>query len=165
VAQGLYRTLAIKDEVWVAELLTSPEKYDRDRKRYNLDPSRGDRVRYLHYNRPRFQIGPWAIEFDVLTRDWMLRIMARAGFLRRLLPMWHADEKAFQRWYARLVERFTFFESAQDYECYAQALEIHEQARGYREIRAPRMQAAMHNAETLLAQIGKAQQEKIFVPS
>jgi indolepyruvate ferredoxin oxidoreductase len=165
VVQGLYRTLAIKDEVWVAELLTSPEKYERDQKRYNLDASRGDRVKYLHYNRPRFQIGPWAIEFDVLTRDWMLRIMARFGILRRLLPMWHADEKKFQRWYVHMVERFTFFESAQDYESYAQALEVHDKARGYREIRAPRMEAAMKEADALLAQIGKTQQEKIFSPS
>jgi indolepyruvate ferredoxin oxidoreductase len=165
VVQGLYRVLAIKDEVWVAELLTCPEKYERDRKRYNLDASRGDKVTYLHYNRPRFQIGPWAIEFDVLTRDWMLRLMARAGFLRRLLPTWHADEKNFQRWYIRMVERFTYFESAQDYESYAQALETHEKARGYREIRQPRMQAAMKEAEVLLSQIGKTQQEKVFSPS
>ena len=40
--------MIVKDEVYVAYLLTCPEKYQRDRKRYNIDSTRGDRVVYRH---------------------------------------------------------------------------------------------------------------------
>ena len=33
------------------------------------------------------------------TRDWQLRLVRRARFLRRLLPSWHRRERAFRDWY------------------------------------------------------------------
>lgn len=154
VVESLFKVMAIKDEVWVAKLLTSPEKYDRDRKRYNIDPSRGDKVRYVHFNRPNFAVLGKSIEFDIQTRDWMLRLMAKAGFLRRLLPGWHAAEKSFRDWYIGIVENFTYFESEQDYELYLSALRVPQSVRGYREVRAPQMRAAQAEAQQSLSKIG-----------
>ncbi|MBV9079651.1 MAG: hypothetical protein JO102_00865 [Elusimicrobia bacterium] len=159
VISNLFKVLAIKDEVWVAKLLTSPEKYDRDRRRYHIDGKRGDRISYVHFNRPEFTVFGRSFEFDIQTRDWMLRIMARAGFLRRILPGWHARERAFRDWYISIVENFTYFESQQDYEHYVAALSVPESVRGYRSIRWPQMEAAQATARDLLSKIGSTRVE------
>jgi indolepyruvate ferredoxin oxidoreductase len=143
--------MAIKDEVWVARLLSSPEKHDRDRKRYKIDPSRGDRISYRHLNRPRFTMFGKDIEFDIQTRDWMLRLMTQAKFLRNLLPGWHVKEKKFRLWYEDIVQGFTYFETPKDYEVYLTVLSLPDGVRGYREIRYPAMELAVKQAEALLA--------------
>ena len=56
VLRNLYKVMAIKDELWVAELLLAKEKTDRDRVRYNVDFSRGDSIEYIHLNRPQLDI-------------------------------------------------------------------------------------------------------------
>ncbi len=35
----------------------------------------------------------------------MLRLMRRGKFLRRILPNWHAREKAFRAWYFDLADQ------------------------------------------------------------
>lgn len=160
--EGLFRVMAIKDEVWVAHLLTSPEKYERDRIRYKIDASRGDKISYVHLNRPKFTLGKHSIEFDIKTHDWMLKIMRYGKFLRKLLPEWHAEEKAFRDWYISLVDGFTFFESQQDYELYVGALKTFENVRGYRDVRAPHMVSAKKEAEELLKQIKAKKTSAVF---
>lgn len=160
---GLFRTLVIKDEVWVAKLLTSPEKYARDRERYKIDETVGDKIEYVHLNRPQFTLFGKSIEFDLKSRDWMLRIMARGRWLRYLLPGWHAREKAYRDWYLGLVDKFTYFDSQQDYEFYVQALRVHESVRGYREIRYPLMEKAMKDAAELLAKINSSKVSSVRV--
>ena len=54
---NLHRVMAIKDEVYVAYLLSSEEKYEQDRDRYNVRPELGDRMIHRHLNRPEFTIG------------------------------------------------------------------------------------------------------------
>jgi len=56
VIRNLYKVMAIKDELWVAELLLGPEKLRRDMARYNVDPSRGDKIKYVHLNRPQLNV-------------------------------------------------------------------------------------------------------------
>jgi Pyruvate/2-oxoacid:ferredoxin oxidoreductase gamma subunit len=56
VVQNLYKVMAIKDELWVAELLLAKEKLNRDRVRYNIDLKRGDSIEYIHLNRPQIDI-------------------------------------------------------------------------------------------------------------
>ena len=67
--------MAIKDEVFVAYQLTSPKKYARDRERFRVDPVRGDRIDYVHLNRPAFDVLGRHFEWDMETRDWQLRLM------------------------------------------------------------------------------------------
>jgi indolepyruvate ferredoxin oxidoreductase len=156
----LFRAIAIKDEVWVAQLLTSPEKYERDSQRFHIDPKRGDKISYVHFNRPQFVIAGRSFEFDLKTRDWMLNLMKHAKFLRWMLPTWHKREKDYRDWYVQRVLEFTYFESAQDYELYAAALATASQVKGYREIRHAKMDEAIQKAQDLLNQVGGSKTER-----
>ncbi len=150
VVKYLHKTMEIKDEVYVAHLLTSPEKYEKDARRYKVDLAGGDRIQYKHFNRPHFDILGTAIEFDIDTKDWMLRIMKRMKFLRRLLPAWHKHEKAFRQWYCELVDRFEF-KNSEEYSRWVRALSVPEEVRGYTQIRYPKMEAAKLKAGRILS--------------
>jgi indolepyruvate ferredoxin oxidoreductase len=158
VLNGLHKVMAIKDEVYVAHLLTGEEKYRRDRARYNVNEERGDRLDYVHLNRPNFTVMGQHIQFDWRSRPWQLRIMKRLGLLRRILPGWHAAERSFRTLYEGWVDRFTFYSDPETYRLYTEILSLPEGVRGYREIRAPKMDAARQQAETLFAKI-KARSE------
>jgi indolepyruvate ferredoxin oxidoreductase len=142
---------AIKDEVWAAHLLTSPEKLRHDRIRYNVDPLRGDRIRYRHFNRPQFEFLGRTFAWDMITRNWMLRAMKHLRFLRRLLPAWHARERAFRDWYrdavitAWLDGRFPTPETG------LEALELPWTCTGYRDVVYPKHDAARERFNTLAA--------------
>lgn len=145
VARFLARVMAYKDEIYVAHLLTSEEKYRRDCARYNVDPARGDKISYRHLTRPHFQVLGLDVKFDIQTRDWMLNLMKRARFLRRL-SAWHREEKSYRDWYIDLVDGFEF-DSAARYETYLKALRLPDEVRGYREVIWPKMAAAKKMAD------------------
>ena len=148
----LHKVMLIKDEVYVAHLLTSEEKLQRDKELYGVDTANGDKIRYVHLNRPHFTVMGLDIEGDVDTRNWQLNLMKRMKFLRRWLPQWHAKEKAFREWYVtRVIDTFAPVD-AERYEKHLQALECVEEVRGYREIRYPKMEVAKQTVEGLLAQ-------------
>ena len=89
----LHKVMLIKDEVYVAHLLTSKEKLQRDKELYKVDTANGDSIRYVHLNRPHFTVMGFDLEGDMDTRNWQLNLMKRMKFLRRWLPQWHAKEK------------------------------------------------------------------------
>jgi indolepyruvate ferredoxin oxidoreductase len=149
VIHNAFKVMAIKDEVYVAHLLTSPEKRARDKARYRIDASNGDRVTYRHMNRPEFVIFGRRIRWDMNTRDWQLNLMKRLKFLRRLLPGWHREEKEFRDWYLGLAGHFEA-EHEKSYAAWVNILSCPETVRGYREIRAPKMQEARRKVEELL---------------
>ncbi len=149
VVKYLHKVMEIKDEVYVAHLLTSPEKYEKDAKRFKVDLAGGDRIIYRHYNRPEFALFGFNIEFDMKSRDWMLGIMRHMKFLRRLMPKWHEKEKAFREWYEQMVDQFAFTNMT-EYDRWVMALRTPEEVRGYRKIRYPKMEQAMDQAEKLL---------------
>ena len=147
---NLHRVMAIKDEVYVAWLLTSDEKYEQDRDRYNARPELGDRMIHRHLNRPEFTFGGYNLRFKLKSRPWMLRLMRRAKFLRRLLPAWHAKERAFRSWYFDLADQFVAPADAASYATWLKILRLPEEATGYREVRYPRMELAQKRAEEML---------------
>jgi len=149
VIHNAFKVMAIKDEVYVAHLLTSPEKRARDRARYHIDESAGDRLTYRHLNRPEFTLFGKHFRWDMKTRDWQLQVMKRLKFLRRLLPAWHRDEKSFRDWYVDLAARFEA-EDEKSYAVWIEILKVPAEVRGYREIRKPRMELAQKKAATLL---------------
>jgi indolepyruvate ferredoxin oxidoreductase len=152
VIWNAFKVMAIKDEIYVAYLLTREEKYQLDNERYHVDPSRGDRIVYHHLNRPEFVIAGQKIKFKLRSRDWMLRLMKQAKFLRRLLPEWHKQEKQFREWYLDLVERFVKESSHNSYATWVEILRQPEQVSGYREVRYPKMQAVQQRVEVLMSQ-------------
>ncbi|OGQ66395.1 MAG: hypothetical protein A3F89_01365 [Deltaproteobacteria bacterium RIFCSPLOWO2_12_FULL_50_11] len=149
VLRNLYKVMAIKDEVWVAHLLTSPEKINRDRERYKIDVLRGDRLKYIHYNRPQFTLFGKDIRWTMPTKNWMLHVMKRLKFLRRLLPGWHAKEKVFRDWYVTMMEAYLadLPHRRVRYEDWLKILRLPEKVTGYREIRYPKQDQVMAEAE------------------
>ncbi len=145
-----HKVMAIKDEVYVAQLLTSPEKLARDKQRYRVDEANGDRIEYLHWNQPQFTIFGRDITFRLNTRNWHLRLMCHATLLRRLLPQWHRREKAFREWYLQLVNGFAYSDRT-TYDRYVEILRVPETVRGYRDVRYPTMEEAQRAAERLAA--------------
>jgi indolepyruvate ferredoxin oxidoreductase len=153
VIENLFKVMAIKDEIYVAHLLTSKEKLERDKVRYNIDPHRGDSIEYLHLNRPQFTILGFNIEFNLNTRNWMLNLMKYCKFLRRWMPSWHGREKAYRDWYIGLVRQFNYFRNNAIYQNYVSILKAPESVNGYREIRYPKMKESQSKAEFLLSRI------------
>ena len=146
----LHKVMLIKDEVYVAHLLTSEEKLQRDKELYKVDTANGDKIKYIHLNRPHFTVMGLDFEGDINTRNWQLHLMKRMKFLRRWLPEWHAKEKAFREWYIkRVIDTFSPTD-AETYEKHLQALECVEEVRGYREIRYPKMEMVKQTVENLL---------------
>jgi indolepyruvate ferredoxin oxidoreductase len=154
VIHNLPKVMLIKDEVYVARLLTSEEKYRRDRLRYQVDPARGDRLEYRHLNRPQFRILGFDLSWNMRTRDWMLRVMSRMKWLRRALPDWHRHECEFREWYFGVVAGVP--EATGDkraYDLVVSTLKLPESVSGYREIRYPKMAAARAEGERLQAEL------------
>lgn len=150
VVWNLAKVMLIKDEPYVAALLTSPEKYKRDRRRYNVNTAAGDRMVYRHFNQPEITLFGRALRLPpIKTRDWQLRLVARARFLRKLFFP-HKAECAFRDWYMGLVDRFEW-NGDRDYTRWLSALSAPSDVTGYREIRYPKMLAARRRADGFLA--------------
>ena len=156
---NLHRVMAIKDEIYVAWLLSSEEKYESDRERYNVRPELGDKMIHRHLNRPEFTFGHKTFRFHLKSRPWMLKLMRHGKFLRRLLPGWHAQERAFRQWYFDLADQFSAPTSQSGYATWLQLLRLPEEATGYREVRYPRMAAARIRATEILSSLASSAQK------
>jgi len=155
VIWNLYKAMAIKDEIFVAHLMTSEEKFRRDRHRYHVDPQRGDQIIYRHLNRPEFVIFGKHIRFKLSPKRWQLNLLKHLRWLRAVLPGWHRREREFRDWYIRLVEDFchvlpTLGADRAAYDRWVEALRCVEPVSGYREIRYPKMDEARRRAEELV---------------
>jgi indolepyruvate ferredoxin oxidoreductase len=152
------KVMLIKDEPYVAYLLTRYEKKVRDVAKYGVDESNGDRLVYRHHTNPEFNVGPWRLRFRITTTDWQLKIVSAMKWWRRI-PGWHKREAAFRDWYLGLLDRVRL----ESDESYAQALEVlrcPEQVSGYREIRYPKQDEAVARVESLLGGGGSAAEGK-----
>ncbi len=156
VIWNLYKVMAIKDEVWVAHLLTSDEKRARDRERYNVDPARGDRLIYRHINRPEFVIFGKTIMWDMTSRDWMLAVMKRMKFLRPLLRGWHKTERTFRDWYAgEVIDAYIEGQFANKEDA-LRALQCPASCTGYRNVIYPKYARAQAMVLRLLDRVADA---------
>jgi indolepyruvate ferredoxin oxidoreductase len=154
VIWNLHKVMAIKDEVFVAHLLTSEEKRRRDILRFNIDPLKGDTLEYRHLNRPQFRLFGKDFAWDMVTRDWMLNLFKRMKWLRRALPEWHREEKDFRDWYLKIVGHFSeTVTDSHSYEVFLKILRLPELVTGYREVRYPKMQSARQQGEIWLREI------------
>jgi indolepyruvate ferredoxin oxidoreductase len=151
VIWNLHKAIVIKDEIYVAHLLTSEEKTRRDQHRYHVDQNRGDKIVYHHLNRPEFNIFGRDVRFKFSPKRWQLNLLKHLRWLRRVMPQWHHREREFRDWYIRLVENFRYEDRA-SYDRYVKALRCVEEVRGYREVRYPKMDEARRKAEGLLSQ-------------
>jgi len=114
VILNLAQAMLIKDGVFLAELATSPEKYQRDREKYNVNAANGDRIVYRHLWTGTLRLGPlpprrYRLSLSCRT----LRILKRMRWLRKLLPNWHRPERRHLRQYRRLVAEFRYADDAE----------------------------------------------------
>lgn len=150
---GLAKVTLIKDEPYVAYLLTRFEKKQRDMAKYGIDASNGDKLIYRHHTSPEFNIGPWRIRFRLTTRDWQLRIVRHMKWWRKL-PGWHKRETHFRDWYVNLLRRVDLTTDA-NYDQAVRSLQCTDQVTGYREIRYPKMEKTIATVEADLATIAR----------
>ncbi len=146
---NLAKLMLIKDEPYVAYLLTRYEKKVRDMQKFGVDEANGDRIIYRHHTSPEFPIGPYRLRLKITTTDWMLNIMKKAKVLRKI-PGWHRREVNFREWYIGLLSRVQL-DTQENYECALRVLSVGEIVKGYREIRYPTMDAARALVEQELA--------------
>jgi indolepyruvate ferredoxin oxidoreductase len=151
VIWNLHKAMVIKDEIYVAHLLTSEEKTRRDQHRYHVDTERGDRIVYHHLNRPEFNLFGRDFRFKMSPKKWQLNLLKHLRWLRRVMPAWHRREREFRDWYINLVESF-HYEDRAAYDRYVKALRCVEEVRGYREVRYPKMEETRRKAEGLFSQ-------------
>jgi indolepyruvate ferredoxin oxidoreductase len=151
---NLHKAMVIKDEIYVAHLLTSEEKTRRDQHRYHVDAERGDQIVYHHLNRPEFNFLGRDFRFKLSPKKWQLNLLKHLRWLRRVMPAWHRREREFRDWYISLVENF-HYEDRESYDRYVKALHCVEKVRGYREVRYPKMEEARREVEGLFAQSKK----------
>lgn len=149
VISELHRVMLIKDEVYVAHLLTSSEKLERDKRRYQVDEANGDRIEHVHFTHPKFRVFGKDIQFDWKSKPWQLRLIKRMKFLRRVVPGWHKQEQEFRDWYRALVDEFNYHD-LESYKRYVKALRAPEKVAGYREVRYPKMDEARRFVDQLL---------------
>jgi indolepyruvate ferredoxin oxidoreductase len=164
VIWNLHKAMIIKDEVYVAQLLTSAEKTRRDRHRYHIDPARGDKILYHHLNRPEFVFFGRTWRFRISPKKWQLNLLKHMRWLRRALPDWHRREHEFRDWYIGLVENFRNVDGRAAYDRQVNALRCVEEVRGYREVRYPKMEVARRKAEELLSAQGQPQSADALHP-
>lgn len=108
VTANLAAAMLIKDAVFIAELATSPEKYARDREKYNVNPANGDRIRYKHLLPLSFTLGGRARSLELTARPWMLQLLKRTKALRAVRSRATRAKYAQRQRYWQLVEQFTW---------------------------------------------------------
>jgi indolepyruvate ferredoxin oxidoreductase len=154
---NLAKVMLIKDEPYVAYLLTRFEKKQRDIAKYGVDVSNGDRIVYRHHTNPEFNIGRHRIRVRITTRDWHLRLVKHCKWLRKL-PGWHRRETEFRDWYVALLDRVQLGNDAG----YAQALRVlkcPEDVSGYREVRYPKQDKVRETIEAELTRLPKMEMD------
>ena len=123
------RTFWIKDEVFVAHLMSTPGQHQINQNAYS---QLGSSYKVTHINRPRFDIWGRVIEFDINPKKWMLKIMRHMRFLRKVMPDWHKKEEkiaAFIR--NQIIEVIPHLMEGKKRE----QLKKCENVKGYREVR------------------------------
>jgi indolepyruvate ferredoxin oxidoreductase len=154
---NLAKVMLIKDEPYVAYLLTRYEKKERDARKYGVDLTNGDRMVYRHHTNPEFNVGRHRIRMRITTRDWHLRLVKHCKWWRKL-PGWHRRETEFRDWYAGLLDRVQLGNDAG----YAQALRVlncPQEVSGYREVRYPKQDQVKASIEAELARLPKVETE------
>ena len=143
------KVMLVKDEPYVSYLLTRPEKKARDRLKYGVDEAAGDKLVYRHHTSPEFPVGPYRLRLKLTTADWQLDLARRMTFLRRL-PGWHRRETEFRDKFLALLGRLDLTTEA-GYAQGLRVLKLPEEVTGYREVRYPKQDAALREAEAVLA--------------
>src|SRR5881296_594039 len=163
VIMNLAKVNAIKDEIYTPLLVTDEEKLERDKIRYNVDEENGDRIKYVHLNRPEFEILGKQVRFNLpqwLAHNWLMNIFKHARFTRSILTRWgwHKRELGFRDWYNDEVIGFFLKTANKSYELALRGLRVINDpyrpsefaVTGFREVIYPKMEKARRDFEQLI---------------
>jgi indolepyruvate ferredoxin oxidoreductase len=120
VVHNLASAMLIKDPIFLAELITSPEKYARDREKYDVHRADGDRIVYRHLMHLPLRVRGRQVDVRLVMRPWALKLLKRMRRLRRFLPG-QGPRREFLRRYLALVDQFNFA-TAEEYQQQVAAL-------------------------------------------
>jgi indolepyruvate ferredoxin oxidoreductase len=154
---NLAKVVLIKDEPYVAYLLTRYEKKERDARKYGVDASNGDKLVYRHHTNPEFNLGRHRVRLRITTRDWHLRLVKHCKWWRKL-PGWHRRETEFRDWYAGLLDRVQLGNDA-GYALALRVLNCPQDVSGYREVRYPKQDQVKAAIEAELARLPTVEAE------
>ena len=154
VVWNLAKVMLIKDEPYVAYLLTRYEKKQRDLVKYSVDVANGDRLVYRHHTSPEFNLGKHRIRLRINTSDWQLALVRRMKWWRKL-PGWHTREVGFRDWYGSLLARVSLNDA--NYAAAVETLRSPEEVTGYREVRYPKMEAVRARVEGELTRLPRVE--------
>ena len=105
VVHNLAAAMLIKDGPYLGELASSPEKYARDRDKYNVNPAVGDRIVYRHLLHPEFRLLGRTVAPRLVVRHRTMKLLRSMRWLRRL-PGWHAVERHYLAAYLAAIDAF-----------------------------------------------------------
>ena len=108
--------------------MVSPLKNKRDKDFYSQI---GSKYKVKHINRPHFEVMGIKIEFDVNPKRWMLHLMRKRRFLRKVMPSWHKKERYIAQNIRNEVIKILKNSQVDKY----QSLKKLDNIKGYREIR------------------------------
>ena len=152
---GLGRAMLIPDEVYLAALLTAPNRYRRDRKRFNISLEQGDKISYVHLLRPEFDLFKRRIGFTITLGERAVKTLARLHALRRIRPGWYRTQRDFRDLYLQTLADLPKPQSAPGSDpTYRHAVEIANATAGIRgrgEVRRDSVQSARRKLEKLIA--------------
>jgi indolepyruvate ferredoxin oxidoreductase len=164
VILNLAKVMAIKDEIYTPLLLTDEEKLERDKIRYNIDEENGDRIKYIHLNRPEFEVAGKQVRFNLpkwLAHNWLMNMFKHAKFARGLLARWgwHKKEMGFRDWYNDQVIGFFLEMAPKNYELALRGLRVINDpyrpnefaVTGFREVIYPKMEKAKREFEQIIS--------------
>jgi glutamate synthase (NADPH/NADH) small chain len=114
VVHNLAAAMLIKDSVFEAELGTSPEKFSRDRKKYNVNPANGDSISYRYLWKRNFSFGGRKISLRLSLYQHQLELLKRMAWIRTLLKPWNRRELNYLKRYEKNVGAFAY-DSAEQY--------------------------------------------------
>ncbi len=106
VAHNLASAMLIKDIFFTAELATSPEKFKRDREKYDVNLANGDRIAYRHLITVTLPIPLWRPTVNIAAPSWLMQIAKRMRWMRRLMPRSHRRKKENLKSYRKAISDF-----------------------------------------------------------
>jgi indolepyruvate ferredoxin oxidoreductase len=93
---------------------------------------------------------------NIRIPHWSLYILRNLGFMRKIMPYYHREDKVFLRWYEGVVDGFASTNDS-GYEQQLEVLRAVEAVNGYAEVRWPKMEAAMARGNQTLAMLRRTE--------
>src|SRR6266571_1738461 len=127
-----------------------------------LNLAKVDGIKYVHLNRPEFEILGKQVRFNLpqwLAHNWLMNIFKHAKFTRSILTRWgwHKRELGFRDWYSDEVIGFFLKTATKNYELALRGLRVINDpyrpsefaVTGFREVIYPKMEKARREFEQL----------------